>query len=245
MDHGCDVGENWFGPGVNILTTDAATADDQDLSKLLLEAFEREDIVKGGRLMPERLLATRLGVGRRALRQALARLEGDGLIWRRQGQGTFLAAVHSPHTDSIVRTASSASPGEMMEVRIELEPVLARLCTIHASPDQIAVIRKAAAEAAKADSAHAFERTDLAFHRTVAEGTNNVLLLSMFDLAMTVLRQADWRVARQSQFSHSRLSEVSHQHSDIVEAIAARDPNLAESSMRLHLRSVYDYLNRR
>lgn len=225
------------------MSSAAEPFENPDLFERLLEGFEQDDIVQAGRLLPERILAEKLGVGRRALRQALARLEADGVIWRRQGQGTFLASMRSPEADSFLEAASGTSPDELMQVRIEVEPILARLASLQASRQQVDAIRKAANEAANADSARSFERTDFAFHRAVAEGASNTLLLAMFDLAMTVLRQADWRVARQGHFSHSRLSEVSTQHDDIVEAIAARDPKAAESAMRAHLKSVYDYLH--
>jgi GntR family transcriptional repressor for pyruvate dehydrogenase complex len=51
-------------------------------------AVDAEEVVAGGRLLPERELAERLSVGRRAIRRALSQLEGEGIIWRRQGKGT-------------------------------------------------------------------------------------------------------------------------------------------------------------
>lgn len=211
----------------------------------LSEALDSGELAQGGRLLPERELCARLNVGRYGLRQALARLEAEGIIWRRQGQGTFLSAVHPPLGESFLQEASDTSPAEMMEVRIEFEPILARLCALRASRDQIQGIRDKAVFAAQADTSHRFENSDFAFHRAVAEGANNVLLLAMFDLATATLRQADWRVARQSTFSHSRRSEVSSEHEDIVTAIVERNPRAAETAMRDHLRSVYDYLQRR
>lgn len=202
----------------------------------------RGEWAHSGRLLPERELAEVLKVGRHSLRQALARLEAEGVIWRRQGHGTFISAVHPQQAVQFLDIASDTSPAEMMEVRLELEPILARLCALRASRDQIEQVRQAAIHAAESDSAGTFESSDLAFHRSIAEGANNILFLSAFELVTAVLRQADWRVARHSTFSHSRRVEVFHQHDDIVQAVAARDPMAAETAMRTHLRSVYDYL---
>jgi GntR family transcriptional repressor for pyruvate dehydrogenase complex len=214
----------------------------QDLVKRLRASFEGGEMVRLGRLLPERELAESLGVGRHSLRQALARLEAEGIIWRRQGHGTFISAVHPRQAVQFLEIASDTSPAEMMEVRLELEPILARLCALRASREQIERLQQTAIHAAASDSASTFESSDFAFHRSVAEGANNILYLSTFELVTAVLRQADWRVARQSTFSHSRRSEVFHQHDDIVRAVAARDPLAAETAMRTHLKSVYEYL---
>ncbi|MGV8950879.1 MAG: FadR/GntR family transcriptional regulator [Cypionkella sp.] len=210
----------------------------------LSAALEAGGLSRDGRLLPERELCSRLGVGRHGLRQALARLEGEGVIWRRQGQGTFLSAVHAPRQQAFLEETVETSPAEMMEVRIEFEPILARLCALRASRDQIQDIRQRAVFAADAATAHGLENADFAFHRSVALGANNVLLLAMFDLATATLRRADWRAARQSTFSQSRRAEVAIEHDSIVTAIAERNPRTAEMAMRDHLRSVYDHLQR-
>lgn len=214
----------------------------RELATRLRQAFESGELADAGRLRPERELAETLQVGRHALRQALALLEAEGLIWRRQGQGTFVSAIKSREEPGFLDMAANTNPAEMMEVRLELEPILARYCALRASREQIEKLRQAAVHAANAESAIAFENTDFAFHRAVAAGANNVLLSSIFEMVTAVLRNADWRVARQRSFSHSRRAEVFHQHDDIVRAVEARDPAAAEMAMRLHLRSVYDYL---
>lgn len=219
-----------------------STIEEDGLFLRLNEALNSGDLVRGGKLLPERELCERLNVGRYGLRQALARLEAEGIIWRRQGQGTFLSAVHPPRAEAFLEQASHTSPADMMEVRIEFEPILARLCALRASREQVQTIRQKAIFAAQANTSHSFEHSDFAFHRAVADGANNVLLLAMFDLATATLRRADWRVARQSTFSHSRLDAVSSEHEDIVTAIAERNPRAAETAMRAHLRSVYDFL---
>jgi DNA-binding FadR family transcriptional regulator len=216
------------------------------LRQRLVAALSGEgELVTAGRLLPERELAAALGVGRRGIRQALAELEREGVIWRRQGQGTFVTALRPQPTDHFREIAASTSPAEMMEVRLELEPTLARYCALRANGEQVRRVREAAAHAAAAETPTAFETSDIAFHRAIAEGANNVLFLAMFEAITSVLRQADWRAVRQSTFSHSRRSEVSHQHEDLVQAISARDPGLAEAAMRRHLGSVYQHLQAR
>lgn len=205
-------------------------------------AIEHGDVVHAGRLLPERELAEAIGIGRHQLRQVLANLEAEGIIWRRQGQGTFVTDLSPPQTDHFQRAALTTSPAEVMDVRLELEPILARYCALRASADQIAKIRLAASTTAKAESTTQFSSSDAAFHRAIADGTNNTLFLAMFESVMSVLRQADWRAMRQSHFSLARREEVAHQHDEVVQAIANREPAKAEQAMRRHIVSVYAYL---
>ena len=58
----------------------------------LADMIERAGLVVGDKLPPEVTLAEKLGVGRSTIREALNRWEGLGLIRRRRGAGTFLAA---------------------------------------------------------------------------------------------------------------------------------------------------------
>jgi len=211
----------------------------------LREVMEHGELVQDGRLPPERELAEAIGISRRALRQALATLEEEGTIWRRQGHGTFVSALHPQDGGHLLDLSSRTSPAEVMEVRMEIEPILARYCALRATNADIAELRAAALRAANAATPNAFESLDATFHRLIAEAAGNRLFLAMFKSVTSVLKHADWRAVRQSTFSHSRRSEVSHQHDDVVQAIAARDPVGAEAAMRRHLGSVYAHLEQR
>lgn len=220
-------------------------ANTEEISQRLRKAIKAGELSAGGRLLPERDLCAHFDVGRYGLRQVLDRLEAEGIIWRRQGQGTFISSIHPPLPQAFLEEAAETSPAEMMEVRIEFEPIMARLCALRASREQIQDIRQKAEFVARADDAHGFENADFAFHRSIATGTNNILLLAMYDLATATLRRADWRVARQNTFSKSRRSDVFAEHESIIVALEDRDPIAAEAAMRSHLQSVYEHLQRR
>ena len=65
----------------------------QDNSNFALEQLRTllrsEKLSTDGRLPTERALSDRLGVSRRAVRRALDVLEAEGMVWRRQGSGTY------------------------------------------------------------------------------------------------------------------------------------------------------------
>ena len=83
-----------------------------------------------------------------------------------------------------------------------------------------------------------YEIQDDIFHRTVAEASDNLLLLSLFDQLNGVRRAVAWgnvtRRSAQPSPDHSSFAE----HDAIAMAIANRDPVTAYEAMRAHLRSV-------
>src|SRR5262245_4387685 len=79
-----------------------------------------------GRIPPERELASELGIGRRSLRRALGVLENEGRISRQQGRGTFVREPGEPIGLPIDRVLEHTNPLEVMEVRLALEPLVAR-----------------------------------------------------------------------------------------------------------------------
>ena len=93
-------------------------------------------LVTNDKLLPERELSAALGVGRRSLRKALNTLEGEGLLFRKQGQGTFIREV-STKTTSIKSLTNRTSPQDIIEVRQEIEPILAGLAAVRATQIEI------------------------------------------------------------------------------------------------------------
>lgn len=67
-----------------------AQAEHQRVYEMLLERIRTGDLAENSRLPAERSLCEIYGVSRVTIRQALLNLERDGLILRRQGQGTFV-----------------------------------------------------------------------------------------------------------------------------------------------------------
>lgn len=191
-----------------------------------------------GRLPPERELASQLGVGRRALREALAALEQEGLIWRRQGHGTFISTHPMIDEPEIARLANNVNPVEIVEARLMIEPMLVRHSAMRISRAEIDKIRRLADSAHVAKDARTYETFDIAFHRKIAESAGNALFLAMFEMIISVREKANWRRVREYYFEHDGAERSYREHTLIIDAIAQRDPPAAEAMMRQHLRNV-------
>ncbi|MCC9621085.1 FadR family transcriptional regulator [Thalassospira sp. MA62] len=204
----------------------------------LKTGFADGTFVKDGRVIPERNLAEALGVGRRALRKALDALETEGLIWRRQGQGTFVGSPPTPRLRKLEGLATKTSPFEIMEVRQEIEPSMARFAALRASQADIDAMRSMVEKAAGATNQSDYEKWDGAFHQKLAESVKNTLFLAVFEAVNAVRRDAAWARLRESSHSDTLITELSDQHRAIVNAIEQRDPKRAEDAMHNHLSEV-------
>ncbi len=211
--------------------------------KHLRAAIAAGDIAESGRLMPERMLASDLGVSRRAVRRALDVLEEEGVLTRRQGHGTFVAGNGAaPALDPLARLQALNNPIDVIEVRLTLEPALARLAAMRASQCDIDRLVKIAEETGTAGSPGDYERADAAFHRRIAEAARNPVFLTLFEAIMAVVEQATWRQGRETGHCINNQAIYAQCHRDIAQAIAARNGELAQERMRSHLGRVQQQL---
>ncbi len=193
----------------------------------------------GDRLPPERELILSLGFSRTILRKALDALEREGAIWRHVGKGTFVAA-HSTGAGngSLAELSRQLTPVRMIRARLCIEPAIAREAAINASQGAVTRIKLARDRAADASSWVDYEAQDDLFHRAVADASDNILLLTLFDQLNQVRRAVAWgNVVRGSvrpPAEHTSFLE----HDQIAAAIEARDPVASQEAMRQHIGSV-------
>lgn len=202
--------------------------------------LSQADASEGTRLPPERELAAQLGVGRRAVRRALEVLEAEGLIWRRQGAGTFTGPPPGPRVSHPRHLpATPASLLHVIESRLALEPSLARLAALRARPDVLRRIATCIERIETAPDVDAADLWDSALHREIAQATGNPLLLALFDKINA------WRHdhgIRQLRMQARRVTGTGHSQDDhrrILAAMHAQDGAAASRAMRDHLTELH------
>ncbi len=195
---------------------------------------------RGGRLPPERHLAETLSMSRATLRKALDSLERDGLIWRHVGKGTFVSDATLPKAPSsaLSELGRQLTPFRMMRARLAIEPAIAREAAVNASGEALRRMQLAIDRAKAATTWKEYETQDDLFHRAVAEASDNLLLLTLFDQLNEVRRAVAWGgVAHESvrpTADHPGIAE----HDAIAAAISNRDAGAAYEAMRRHLGSI-------
>jgi GntR family transcriptional regulator, transcriptional repressor for pyruvate dehydrogenase complex len=202
----------------------------------LREMISGDEFGSEGRLPTERALTDSLGVSRRAVRRALEVLEAEGLIWRRQGAGTFVGERPSGWNDHVEALVAGTDIMEIMEVRLRLEPQLAQLAAMRAKPAEVDRMRNLAEKIGRSVDADSKELWDGALHRQIAQSAGNQLFLSIFDVINRIRQDDAWQSIRERARNTGKDPKASHfQHIAIVDAIAARDPVRAGEAMRQHL----------
>ncbi|SPH18186.1 Putative L-lactate dehydrogenase operon regulatory protein [Defluviimonas aquaemixtae] len=205
----------------------------------LRDFIEEGSYGPGDRLPAERELMSDLGMSRATLRKALDALEREGAIWRHVGKGTFISDTrHDSALDDLAEIGTQLTPVRMMRARLCIESAIAREAAVNASAAAVAHIHLARTRAESASSWAEYEAQDDLFHRAVAEASDNILLLSIFNKLNRVRRTVGWtavvRETNRPPDEHTSFAE--HRH--ISDAIEARDPARAYDAMRNHIGSV-------
>ena len=200
--------------------------------------IEGSQLTVDSRLPPERELSRALGVSRAGLRQALAVLESEGQIWRHVGKGTFIGTRPIATVSDIDAMVRRTNPAEVMRTRLLIEPEVARMAALNATPAQIGEMRLCMARSRAAATWRQYESWDNRLHRTIAEATQNALLVSLLDTLSAVRRAVAWGRLRVNKVKPEPDHHSFAEHEKIVAAIAERDRERAAEAMRRHLETV-------
>ncbi len=199
-----------------------------------------EDLILGNRLHPgdklpsERELASKFGVSRAVVREAIKLLEERGLLEPRNGRGAFVTVPGSASITSSLNAAyrmQDCSAADFHEARWCLESFIVRLAAMRATEADI--VRIEAAVAIMDDSMDDPERfmpADVEFHDALACATHNPLLAVMSQplVQMILVRGA-------IGFTYGDVTERHQNHRRILECLKHRDPDGAEAVVRQHL----------
>jgi GntR family transcriptional repressor for pyruvate dehydrogenase complex len=191
----------------------------------------------GSRLPPERQLAESLGVGRSAVREALAALEILGIVTVRPGSGTYIRDSMSellPTTLSWGLMLSSTHTHELSDVRSALEVQAAGLAAAQIDDDGLAALRgHVQTMRTHLDDLPRFIDADARFHLQIATSAGNGVLADLLQSIRSLLRLWTERGLRTREQAELACTE----HLAILEGIAARDGAAAEAAMRAHMRT--------
>ena len=210
------------------------------VTEMLLEEITSGDYRVGEVLPPEQIIATRMGVSRTVLREAVSRLKGDGIVQSKQGRGLTVMQTARP---SVLRM-QAADIGDadqvlrIVELRRGFEIEAAQLAAQRRSEEDLAAMRQALRKMGDAiatgDVAVGVD-ADMEFHRCVARATRNEHYLNFFDF-LAVLLKKNLRVSRsRSAKIAGRGAQAQKEHEALFAAIEKGDVELARQQARTHV----------
>lgn len=192
-------------------------------------AIVRDGILRGsyagGTRLTEQDLAQAAGVSRTPVREALRRLQSEGLVLVSPNQGAVVAAFEPKDAE------------EIFELRAVLEPICAQRAAQLASAAQIAELRSLAQrqllEARNRRRGHLSRIGELndRFHHLLQQSAASPRL----EKALAGLIEAPLILRTFGQYSIEELQRSADQHLELVQALEARDPLWAQGVMRAHI----------
>jgi len=181
--------------------------------------------------LDERALGEQLGVSRTPVREAISRLEQEGIVENIARRGAFIVRKNKEEILDIV------------DVWAALESMAARLATSRASDDEIAQLRKNFTsfdgEEARAHIDE-YSDTNIEFHQTIIKLGHSELITQMADRLFFHMRA----IRASTIKDRDRIAQSIMDHTRIIEAIEERDAYHAEQLVRDHALELAKHIER-
>jgi DNA-binding GntR family transcriptional regulator len=207
--------------------TDVATSTPTAAERAYAELRQRilDGRFPAGFRLKEIELATRFGVSRTPVRDALSRLSVEGLVEFR------------PKIGATVSVWSEAQIEEMFKIRALLEPLAAEIAATRITEEALATlsdlctVMEKAARRANDQDLDRLAATNARFHRVVIEAAQSEHLAKL--ISLTIDAPLTLRTFR--QYSAEEIQRSMRHHRDLVDALSHRDPVWSASVMRTHI----------
>ncbi len=193
----------------------------QTIADQLAEEIVLRRILPGARL-DEQSLATRFGVSRSPVRDALRQLAVTRLVHYLPRRGFSAATIKPSELD------------ELFEAAGEIEALCAKLCALRAVPAERKRIERThdeASQAAADNNTKAYSRLNDELHKLIYAGAHNNVLQ---ELALGMRQRLAPFRAQGFFVSDNRIEKSNQEHEELVAALLAQDAEAAARSMYSH-----------
>ena len=187
----------------------------------LRQAILKGELAPGERLM-EIQLAQKLGVSRTPIREAIRKLELEGLV------------LMIPRKGAIVAEITVQDLEDVLEVRMALEELAVKIACKRITQEQLEEIKRRSAEFCKTlygDDVAACAQADMAFHDAIYEATGNRRLVQI----LNNLREQMYRYRLEYIKDEDKRHILLVEHDQILKALSLRHVHEAKIAIREHI----------
>ncbi len=182
-----------------------------------------------GQSLVESELASRLGVSKTPVRDALLRLEREGFVKKIAYTGTYVSEINRKNI------------ADIFMIRAHLEGLAARLVSGKFSPEQILQAQNyinLMDEASKKGEIKEASNQNKLFHDLIINRSESEWLIQILSNLDDHLKR--YRIL--SNYQSGRLEKSTQEHQEVLDAIVRKDPDTAEKFMKQHIISVLEDL---
>lgn len=189
--------------------------------KTLRQAILRGELEPGERLM-EISLANKLGVSRTPIREAIRKLELEGLV-------TMI-----PRKGAVVASISEKDMKDVLEVRVTLEELAVTLACKNFDEEAVEDLKRAEIVFENAVISHNIMNivdSDVAFHDVIYNHTGNERLIQLINN----LRETMYRYRLEYIKDARNHSILINEHNDLIQGLIAKDVEAVKKTIRIHI----------
>lgn len=203
----------------------------------VVEAILRGDFAATGKLPTEGVLASRFGVSRPTVREALARLRSDGVIASRRGSGSHVVRQPGAPPVSATPIRSFGDIERYYAFRSCVESGAAAGAAEFRDAADLAALRQGLAVLTAAiEEGRSGIEEDIAFHLAIARASHNPFFVATLQSGVAPIRQfMELTRGVDGPNGAGRVQTVQPEHLAIVEAIERRSPGDAAEAIRVHV----------
>jgi DNA-binding FadR family transcriptional regulator len=207
------------------------------VSSQLKESIFQGEYEPGEKIPPEHQLVKIFGVSRVIVREAIRNLEQAGLIEIKRGPkgGAFVLPMKHDAVSQVIRDVlrlGNAKVAHIMEVRLDIEPVVAGLAAERATAEDMEILCRGIEDMPDAPG-DAYVAWNVNFHRLLAKCAHNPMYDILVNILMDFTEGLILKIKPSERIIHDTTS-----HPELLELVRQGDVEGARRKMRFHLEDI-------
>lgn len=203
------------------------------------EKIFNKEWTPGMKIASENQLSQELGVSRMSVREAIEKMVALNVLTKKQGGGTFVNELSpSIYLNSLIPMLLFDNDNllDVLEFREVIEVDSARLCAERCDEETIGVLESCyQIMCDNNNKSPEFSNADYQFHMEIAKGTKNSLIIKVNSILTDI-----WKFQQKEINRYLGPSGGVQEHKKILDAIKARDSELAALFMKRHIERTYN-----